>query len=109
MKQGVEIRGQRSKIRGQGSFVNRQSLFVNYEAGFTMVEMVFVLAIMSILLTIAYSQLRTPNERIACKEIYSNLQLGKMQAVSTGANVTVNVDTDLNSVEDVDVVCERLV
>tara|TARA_B100000315_G_scaffold141720_1_gene130779 strand:+ start:1910 stop:2359 length:450 start_codon:yes stop_codon:yes gene_type:complete len=65
--------------------------------------MVFVLAIMSILLSIAYSQLRTPNERIACKEIYSNLQLGKMQAVSTGANVTVNVDTDLDSVEDVDV------
>ena len=95
-RQGSEIKDQGSGVRGQGSVVN-------CEAGFTIVELIVVLAIMSILVGMAYSALRTPNEKIACKEIYSNLQLAKMRAVSTGVDVAVNVDTDLNSVEDVSV------
>lgn len=72
------------EIKGQGSVVN-------CETGFTMTEMVVVMAMMVILISVGYSQLRTPKEKIACKEIFSNLQLAKLQAVSTGANVSVNV------------------
>jgi|TARA_B100002003_G_scaffold165830_1_gene154014 type II secretory ATPase GspE/PulE/Tfp pilus assembly ATPase PilB-like protein len=50
--------------------------------------MVVVLGIISILLGLAYSTLRTPNEQIACKEIFSKLQFGKMQAVSTKATLS---------------------
>ncbi|MEE9194167.1 MAG: prepilin-type N-terminal cleavage/methylation domain-containing protein [Thermodesulfobacteriota bacterium] len=97
------VKGQEAGIRGQGSIVNRQSLFVNYEAGFTLTEMVVVLAIMSILIGMAYSQLRTPDEKIACQYIYSQMNLAKMQAVSTGAATTVNLDTLFASYDDLDV------
>ncbi len=90
-RQGSEIKDQGSGVRGQGSVVN-------CEAGFTIVELIVVLAIMSILVGMAYSALRTPNEKIACQYIYSKMNLAKMRAVSgnTGVSWSVDVDDELS-------------
>lgn len=125
----TEVKKQGPGVRGQGSVVNCEAGFtplknftnkdsckvmnkhfngtklssiLNSLTGFTLIEMMVVVVLMSILVAMAYATLRTPNEKIACKEIYSSLQLAKMQAVSTG-DVVVDVENDvLNNMEDVD-------
>tara|TARA_B100000959_G_scaffold274295_1_gene326017 strand:+ start:2856 stop:3488 length:633 start_codon:yes stop_codon:yes gene_type:complete len=89
------IKDERSGGRGQGAGVI-------CEAGFTMIELVVVLLLMSILIAMAYSTLRTSKEKIACREIYSDMQQKKLQAVSTGVAKTSDVESILNSLEDVD-------
>jgi|TARA_Y100000294_G_scaffold131394_1_gene123759 prepilin-type N-terminal cleavage/methylation domain-containing protein len=73
------------------------------KSGFTMIEMVIVLVIISVIIMLAYSQLRTPHEKAACQYIYSQMQLAKMNAVATGSNNTVDLDTLFDGYDDVDV------
>ena len=68
--------------------------------GFSLIELIVVLAIMSILLISGYSTLRTPNEKIACKNIFSALQLAKFRAIATGYNAYVDFDMDGGDVSD---------
>lgn len=78
-----------------GSF----NLYKNNE-GFTLIELFVVLSIMSILLVLSYSTLRVPKEKIACKNIFSALQLAKMRAIATGYNTYVDFDMDGGDVSD---------
>jgi len=82
-----------------------QSLFfLRFDkSGFTLIEMVIVIAIISIIMSLAYSKLRTPHEKAACQYIYSQMQLAKMNAVSTGSSKTVDLDTLFAGYDDVDV------
>ncbi len=68
--------------------------------GFTLIELFVVLAIMSILLVLSYSTLRVPKEKIACKNIFSALQLARMRAITTGYNAYVDFDMDGGDVSD---------
>lgn len=68
--------------------------------GFTLLELIIVLSIMSILLLSSYSVLRTPKEKIACKNVYSTFHLAKMRAVSTGKNAYVDFDMSGGEVSD---------
>jgi prepilin-type N-terminal cleavage/methylation domain-containing protein len=69
--------------------------------GFTLIEAVVVLSIVSIVIGMAYSSFRTPDEKLACRHIFSNLQLAKMQAVSVSAEQTVDINTTVNDLVDV--------
>lgn len=71
-----------------------------YKAGFTLIEMIIVLAIIGILATLAYSTLRTPKEKIACKNIFSAMQLAKMRAIATGYNTYIDFDMNGGSVSN---------
>lgn len=102
-KNKTVVRDQCPGFSGQSSIVNRQSLFDNHEEGFTLTEVIVVLLTISILMSLAYAQLRTPNEKIACNYIYSQMNLAKMQAVSTGAATPVDLDTLFASYDDLDV------
>ncbi len=68
--------------------------------GFTMTELLIVLAIMTILLTAGFSTFRTPKEKIACKNIYSAMQMARLRAVSTESNVYIDFDMDGGSVSE---------
>lgn len=68
--------------------------------GHTLVELVIALAIIMILLLAGYSTLRTPKEKIACKNIFSAMQLAKMRAISTGYNAYIDFDMDGGNVSD---------
>ncbi len=59
--------------------------------GFTLVEAVVVLSIVSIVLGLGYSSFRTPEEKLACRHIFSHIQLAKMQAVSNSANQSYDI------------------
>jgi prepilin-type N-terminal cleavage/methylation domain-containing protein len=68
--------------------------------GFTIVELMVVLGIMSVLLMLSYPTLRTPKEKIACKNVFSAMQLAKMRAIATGYNAYVDFDMDGGDVSD---------
>ena len=68
--------------------------------GFSLIELFAVLGIMMILLILSYSILRTPKEKIACKNIFSAMQLAKMRAISTGSNSYIDFDMDGGNVSD---------
>jgi len=68
--------------------------------GFTLIEAVVVLSIVSIVIGMAYSSFRTPVEKLACREIFSAMQLAKMRAISSGSNFFVDFDMNVGSVSD---------
>tara|TARA_B100000315_G_scaffold83731_1_gene76758 strand:- start:12007 stop:12663 length:657 start_codon:yes stop_codon:yes gene_type:complete len=68
--------------------------------GFSLIELFAVLGIMMILLILSYSILRTPKEKIACKNIFSAMQLAKMRAISTGKSAYIDFDMDGGDVSD---------
>lgn len=87
----------------------------NSSRGFTLIEMIIVIVIMGIMAVMGHAIFKTPNLKIACKFIFSHMQLEKMRAVSTNNNTYINlnsVDSDpndadgdylFNSLEDVDI------
>ncbi len=74
--------------------------FLHTKRGSTLIELFIVLFIISILATVAYSTFRTPKEKIACKNIYSAMQLAKIRAISTGYNAYVDFDMNGGNVSD---------
>ncbi len=68
--------------------------------GFTLIELFAVFAIMIVLLMFSHSTLITPKEKIACKNIFSAMQLAKMRAISTGSNSYIDFDMDDGDVSD---------
>ena len=69
--------------------------FLQKNRGFTLIEAMVVLAIVSIVVGMAYSSFRTPEEKLACRYIFSTLQLKKMEAVSESADKIVTINAAL--------------
>lgn len=77
-----------------------RTIFLQNNKGVTFIELIIVLAIMSISVTVAYSTLRIPKEKIVCKKIYSVFQLAKIRAISSGHNSFVDFDMNGGNVSD---------
>ncbi|HJN02922.1 MAG: hypothetical protein QF907_01665 [Nitrospinota bacterium] len=48
----------------------------------------------------SHSILRTPRERIACKNVFFAMQLARMRAISTGNNAYIDFNMDGEDVSD---------
>lgn len=68
--------------------------------GATLIELIIVLALMSILTTLSFMSFRTPKEKIACRHIFSAMQLAKMRAIVTGYDSYVDFDMNGGNVSD---------
>jgi len=68
--------------------------------GATLIELIIVLALMSILTTLSFISFRTSKENIACRHIFSALQLAKIRAIATGHNSYVDFDMNGGNVSD---------
>ena len=53
-----------------------------------------------IFLILSHSILRTPRERIACKNVFFAMQLARMRAISTGNNAYIDFNMDGEDVSD---------
>ena len=69
--------------------------FLQNNRGFTLIEAMVVLAIVSVMVGLAYSSFKSSDEKLACRYIFSNLQLEKMEAITQSADHTVDIDATL--------------
>jgi len=74
--------------------------FSRCQKGFTLMELLVVAVIIGILTSMAIYSLKVSNEKIACNNVYSAMQIAKMRAISTARDAYVDFDMNGGQVSD---------
>lgn len=81
--------------------MNKKSHIIKAVSGFTLVELVVTISILAVLALIAIpsymSWMPSYHLRGAARDIYSNLQMAKLDAVKRNGTSTVTIDTGANT------------
>jgi len=80
--------------------MKNKSCVITGKSGFTLIELIVTIAVLAIMASIAIPLFSgwLPGYRLktAARDVYSNIQLAKLEAVKRNTDCTVTIDTDQN-------------